>query len=329
MTTVLITGVLGQDGQLLARRLLTQGHEVIGVSRGTESLENPRGWAPLASCSTLDLSDREGVFDLIRSVQPDVLFHLAGQTSVGRSWDAPLETFRSNVTGTANVLEAVASFTPSARVVITSSGEVFAPNHGETLLDEDSPTSAQSPYAVSKLLATEASVFMRDYTGVQISVAYLFPHESVDRPVSFVSRKITRNVARIALGDQAPFELGNVDAVRDWGWAEDYIDGLIRISSSHPPSDYVLATGVGHSVREFLTAAFQVVGIEDYSRYVRTDASLLRKNDTLQRLGDAGKARRELGWEPRTQFVEIVKRMVEHDMADMKGRALPDEQPGS
>jgi GDPmannose 4,6-dehydratase len=314
---VLLTGAAGQDGTLLAQRLSESGQVVHGLVRQGR----PAGWAGLGlddvTVHEVDLSDPCQISKVVKLVEPDEIYNLGGQSSVAASWRDPVGTMRSTGVGAVAVFEAARELQRSSgrsvRVVQASSAEIFgrpasAPQTEET---EVRPT---NPYGVAKAMAHHAARVYRG-EGLHISTGILYNHESTLRPETFVTRKVTTAVARIAKGRQRVLSLGNLEARRDWGWAFDYVDAMERIAGHDPPDDFIVATGRTHSVADFVRIAFAVVGIEDWRAYVEVDQSLTRPSDDAVQVGETRKIRAALGWEPQVGFEEIVRRMVEHDLA--------------
>lgn len=309
----LVTGVTGQDGSYLAERLLSDGWSVDGLVRpstGTAEVVTPGVRVLEGDLGELGLFPR-----LLDAGGYDVVFHLAGISSVAQSWAEPALT--ADVTGAAvaRLLGAASATERSPRVVLAGSAEVFG-GGSVSPQDESTPVVPGSPYGAAKAYAWQLGVLYRT-TGLPVATALLYNHESTRRPTSFVTRKITRGVAEIATGRSDELRLGNLDAVRDWGWAPDYVDALVRIATAHSPRDYVVATGEGHTVREFVAAAFEAAGVEDWERYVVVDPRFYRPVDSVALVGDASRARAELGWAPTVGFVEMVGRIVEHDLREL------------
>ncbi len=340
----LITGISGQDGALLAAQLLARGVHVTGTHRPARALDDWRlrelGIAdhPQLRRSALDPTDAGACAALLGQLQPDALFHLAGQSRVAESFSAPQASIAANGGSTLNLLEALRLHAPRTRMVLASSAEIFgAP--AQSPQDESTPLAARSPYGVSKLLAHSAIGAWRASYGLHASSAILFNHESPLRDAAFVTRKITLAVARIARGLDNEVVLGNLDARRDFGYAPDCMAALQAMVGREHGDDYVLATGRAASIREFATAAFAAVGIEldwrgsgadevalqrDGGRVrVRVDAALLRPFDAPLLVGDAAKARRELGFAPSLDLAALARTMVEADLA----RLAPDRTP--
>jgi GDPmannose 4,6-dehydratase len=316
--SALITGITGQDGGYLAEQLLTAGTVVHGLVRPGEQL--PEHLSALGDAVILhhaDLDDEAALRDLLDAAAPEAVFNLAGLSSVALSWAEPVLTAQVNGVLVARLLQLVWERQERAgeqvRFVQASSGEIFA-GAGSSPQNETTPLSPRSPYGSSKGFAhTLVQVFRG--RGMHASNAVLYNHESPRRPTAFVTRKITSTVAAIAQGRAEELVLGNLDARRDWGWAPEYVDAMVRMATHERPNDYVVATGRSHTVEDFVAAAFTHVGLEDWRRFVRTDAAYLRPVDSIELVGDSGRARRELGWSPAVSFEELVARMVDVDLA--------------
>lgn len=310
----LITGITGQDGSYLAEQLVTDGHTVYGLIRGQANPKRAwiQGLVPSVTLLDGDLLDSSSLRAALEEAKPDVVFNLGAVTYVGLSWQQP--TLMTEVTGLGvlRLLEAVRQVDPGIRLVQASSSEMFG-QAAESPQHEGTPFRPRSPYGVAKCFAHHTTVNYRESYGMHASTAIMFNHESPRRGEEFVTRKITIAAARIAQGLQRELALGKIDSCRDWGWAPDYVRALPRIADQPTPDDYVLATGETHSVRELCKTAFEVVGL-DYRRHLRIDQRLLRPADLNLLEGCADKARRVLGWEPTLRFVEIVQRLVEHDL---------------
>ena len=338
----LVTGISGQDGALLASLLLRDGVEVVGTHRPGRALDAWRlrglGIAadPRLRLAALDPVDADACAMIVEACAPDQVFHLAGQSRVADSFRDPRASLAANGASTVNLLEALRANAPSARFVLAASAEIFgSPAHAPQ--DESTPLAAKTPYGVSKLLAHAAVGAWRASYGLHASSAILFNHESEWRDEAFVTRKISRAVARIALGREHELALGNLDARRDFGYAPDHVAAMRAIAARDAAGDYVLATGIGSSIREFASAAFAAagsvldwfgegadeVGVERGSDRVRVrvDAALFRPVDAPLLVGDASKARRELGFAPTLDLAGLARRMVEADLA--RERAAP------
>lgn len=304
----LVTGVAGQDGSYLAERLLRDGVEVHGLIRdpGDVVVGGVR-------VHVGDLADPSLFGRLLSDVRPDVVYHLAGMSSVAQSWHEVAHT--ADVTGAA-VARLLAACFPEPRqvprVVLAASAEVFGATTTSPQ-DEATPLAPSSPYGAAKAFALHLGQVYRR-AGSHVSSAILYNHESPRRPATFVTRKIASTVASIVAGDASELRVGNLDARRDWGWAPDYVDALVRMAAQARPSDYVVATGRSHSVREFVAEAFRAGGVDDWERFVVVDPMFFRPLDSVDLVGDASSARTRLGWAPTVTFEQIVSRLVQADL---------------
>jgi GDPmannose 4,6-dehydratase len=314
--TALITGVTGQDGAYLARLLLDKGYQVVGGERRTSSANRHRleelGLADQLNFVPLDLADQGNLIRILKDVRPNEVYNLAAQSFVGVSFEQPLMTADVTGLGAARLLEAIRIVDPAIRFYQASTSEMFGLVQ-ETPQRESTPFYPRSPYGVAKLFGHWMTVNYREAYGLHASSGILFNHESPLRGPEFVTRKITRAVARIKAGLQSELLLGNLDARRDWGYAPEYVEGMYLMVQQEVPDDYVLATGATYSVQEFVAEAFQVVGL-DWREFVRTDPTFERPAEVELLCGDASRARERLGWEPRTSFAELVRIMVEADL---------------
>ena len=314
--TALITGVTGQDGGYLAEQLVAAGVSVHGVLRpGEASREHLRALSPGLELHELELEDQLALGRLLDVVDADAVFNLAGISSVGWSWSEPVLTSEVNGVFVARVLQALwerqERTGTQVRFVQASSAEIFA-GATSSPQDETTPVCPGSPYGASKAFAHGLVQVFRG-RGMHASNAILYNHESPRRPTSFVTRKITSTVAAIAAGRADALVLGNLDARRDWGWAPEYVDALVRMAEHGSGGDYVVATGVSHTVADFVDAAFARVGIDDWQHLVTTDPAFVRPVDAVELVGDPSRAKQVLGWEPTTGFAELVGRMVDAD----------------
>jgi len=313
MTRALVTGVTGQDGGYLAERLLAEGCEVHGlVHAGDAHADALRARCPEVTLHEGDLTDESSLERVVAAAEPDEVYNLAGISSVAFSWQEPVLTADVTALGVARLLAVLSRRRPDARFVQASSAEIFG-DAEVAPQDESTPLRPTSPYGVAKVFAHQL-VGVHRAQGMHAVSAILYNHESPRRPPTFVTRKITQTVARIARGQESELVLGNLEARRDWGWAPDYVDALLRAARADEPADYVVATGEAHSVREFALAAFARVGIEDGESRIRVDPALVRPSDPSLLVGDATKARKELGWAPTVSFEELVGRMVDADL---------------
>lgn len=317
--TALITGLTGQDGSFLAELLLEKGYRVTGVVREAagEPLgcsEHLRGDVELARG---DLLAPETLRAAVARTRPDELYHLAAPSFVPASWERPHESLRAIAGACAAVLEAVRDLDRGTRVFVPSSGAIFG-DAGESPQNERTPCRPQTPYAIAKLAAHQLVGAMRAHEQIHASSGITFNHESERRPEQFVTRRITRAAAAIALGRQRELTLGSLDAVRDWSFAGDVMEGAWLMLQQQRPDDYVLASGVPRTVAEFARCAFACVDL-DAERYVRVDASLVRAPERTPSVGDPGKARERLGWRARVSFEQLVRRMVDADLRELEG----------
>ena len=310
----LVTGAGGQDGSYLVERLVKAGYAVHAVLRpGPPS----RVAGSKVRNHLVDLADRPGLHALVEHVEPTEIYHLGGVSSVAASWASPLMT--SEVTGLSSVALMQAALELQERVgrpvrfVQASSAEIFG-EPSESPQDERTPLQPVSPYGASKAFA-HLSISVYRSRGLDASSLILYNHESPRRPPTFVTRKITQGVARIAKTGQGTLAMGNLDARRDWGWAPDYVEAM-TLAAKHPADDFVVATGVAHSVRDFVAEAFGHVGIDDWERHVTVDPAFYRPSDPTVLLGNSHHAQDQLGWRPTVAFGEIIAAMVDHDMAN-------------
>jgi GDPmannose 4,6-dehydratase len=332
MKRALITGVTGQDGSYLAELLLSKDYEVHGLIRrsssfNTERLDpiyrdpHERGVRFLMHYS--DLSDSGSLVNLVRDLQPDEIYHLGAQSHVQVSFQIPEYTSDTTGMGTVRILEAIRASGVETRFYQASSSEMY----GAAPPPQSEATSfhPRSPYGVAKLFSYWMAVNYREAHGLHASNGILFNHESPRRGETFVTRKITRAVARIKAGMQEKLYLGNLDAKRDWGYAPEYVEAMWLMLQQDEPEDYVIATGEAHTVREFCELAFGRVGL-DWEEHVEVDPRYYRPAEVDYLLGDATKARAELGWEPKTSFEELVALMVDADVAlledEVQGRLV-------
>jgi GDPmannose 4,6-dehydratase len=310
----LITGITGQDGSYLAELLLDKGYEVHGLVRRSSSFNT---WRIDHIREKLvlhygDLVDQNSLARALEALHPDEVYNLAAQSHVKVSFDMPEYTTDVTAIGVLRVLDAVRDLGLHTRVYQAGSSEMFGLVQ-ETPQTERTPFHPRSPYAVSKVYGHWMAVNYRESYGMHVSNGILFNHESPRRGENFVTRKITMAVAAIKQGRDKDLRLGNLDAKRDWGYAKDYVEAMWRILQQDQPGDYVVATGETHSVREFCEEAFACVGL-DWKDFVRSDPKYLRPAEVDVLLGDASKARRELGWRPNVTFKGLVKLMVEADL---------------
>ena len=315
MTRALITGITGQDGSYLAELLIAKGYEVHGLIRrsSTECTGRIQHIRDLVQLHYGDLADGNGLVRIITQVEPDEVYNLAAQSHVGVSFQQAAYTADVTAVGTLRLLEAIRSVCGGIRYYQASSSEMFG-QVAETPQRESTPFHPRSPYGVAKCYGHWATVNYRESYGLHASCGILFNHESPRRGEEFVTRKITRAAARIATGLQDRLSLGNLDAMRDWGFAGDYVQAMWLMLQQDEPDDYVISTGEMHSVREFSDLAFAAVGLR-WHDHVDVDPACFRPAEVDLLLGDSTKARRVLEWQPRTTFAELVAMMVDADMA--------------
>lgn len=324
MKKALVTGTTGQDGSYLIELLLAKGYEVHGTKRRSSSFNTSRleymsrehGAKPEnLFLHYADLADAGSLTNLVRDVRPDEIYNLGAQSHVAVSFDVP--EYTADVTGvsTIRLLEAIRASGLETRFYQASSSEMFGSTPPPQ--NEDTPFHPRSPYGVAKVYSYWATVNYREAYGIHASNGILFNHESHRRGETFVTRKITRAVARIVEGLQTELVLGNMDAVRDWGYAPEYVEAMWLMLQQETADDYVIATGEAHSVREFVEAAFSHVNL-DWEKYVRTDARYERPSEVDALIGDPSKAARVLGWKPKTTFSELVNLMVDEDLQNVQ-----------
>ncbi len=317
--TALITGITGQDGSYLAEFLLEQGYRVVGMTRrtSTDVHERIRHLIDEIEFVSGDLLDQASITAIVERVRPNEIYNLAAQSFVPTSWQQPVLTGEFTALGVTRVLEAVRAIDPSIRFYQASSSEMFGMVH-ESPQTETTPFHPRSPYGVAKVYGHWITVNYRESYGMYACSGILFNHESGRRGKEFVTRKITDGVARIKLGLAKELRLGNLEAQRDWGFAGDYVRAMWLMLQQDVADDYVVATGVTHSVRDFVQAAFAAAGIDGYERYIVTDPSFVRPAEVDLLIGDASKAKRVLGWEPTVDFETLVAMMVRADLDRLK-----------
>lgn len=307
----LVTGANGQDGAYLVEKLLALGQDVHGMCHSADGARRLLQQFPSVTAHVADLENGPRIRDLIDEIEPTRVFNLAGNTSVARSWDEPAET--ADVLGVGPIRLLQASWKLSerlgreVRMLQASSAEIFG-DATEVPQTEDTPRRPVTPYGAAKEFAHEMAGVYRA-RGMFVSSAVLYNHESPRRPEAFVARKIAKAVARISLGKQETITLGNIDVHRDWGYAPDYVDAMIRIISQPESGDYIVATGVSHTVRDFVAEAFAVVGVSRWESRVIIDPHLYRPADPKELVGDPSKLR-AIGWSPSVSFDELVGIMV-------------------
>ncbi len=319
----IITGITGQDGSYLAELLLSKGYEVIGTVRRSSA---PNFWRiqHLLDRLTLkpaDLLDQLSLIRLVEQVRPHEFYNLAAMSFVPASWDQPILTGDFNAQGATRVMETIRQVDTSIRVYQASSSEMFGKVR-EVPQSELTPFYPRSPYGVSKVFAHYITVNYRESYDLFAVSGMLFNHESPRRGLEFVTRKVTDGVARIKLGLADTLSLGNLDAQRDWGFAGDYVQAMWLMLQQEQPDDFVIATGVSHSVRELVEVAFEHAGL-DWQRHVRLDRGLIRPAEVEHLIGDSSRARAQLGWVPTVDFAGLVKMMVDADLERLSAAGPP------
>ena len=319
----IITGVTGQDGSYLAELLLSKGYQVTGVVRRSSA---PNLWRiehllDQIELRPADLLDQLSIIRVIESVKPHEFYNLAAMSFVPASWDQPMLTGEFNAQGVTRVLEAIRQVDSSIRLYQASSSEMFGKVR-EVPQTEMTPFYPRSPYGVSKVYGHYITVNYRESYSLFACSGILFNHESPRRGLEFVTRKVTDGVARIKLGLAESLSLGNLDAYRDWGFAGDYVRAMWMMLQQENADDYVIATGIAHSVRDLVETAFGHAGL-DWQRHVRLDPALLRPAEVEHLIGDATKARTKLAWVPEVDFTRLVKMMVDEDLARLSRQATP------
>jgi GDPmannose 4,6-dehydratase len=316
--TALVTGITGQDGSYLAEQLLERGYRVVGVHRRL-SAENHWRIEHLAALELryADLHDLGSLYDLIEEYRPDEIYNLAAQSFVPTSWTQPVLTAEATGLGLVRLLEAVRRVHPKARVYQASSSEMFG-NSPDYPQNEDSRFAPASPYACAKLYAHMMVQNYRKAHGLFVVSGILFNHESPRRGLEFVTRKVAHGVARVHLGQLDALRLGNLDARRDWGFAGDYTRAMWAMLQQDEPRDFVVATGVDHSVEDLVRLAFASVD-RRWQDHVRQDPGLFRRNEVVRLCGDASRARTQLGWEPSVDFEQLVAMMVDAEVQRLSG----------
>ena len=319
MKTALITGANGMDGSHLADFLLTKNYKVYGMERRSSSLNdiNTKHLGGKIKILIGDMTDQNSLLRCLKESNPDEVYNLAAQSFVGESWNIPEQT--SNVTGLGvlRILESIREFNPKIKFYQASSSEMFG-RMIENPANENTPFYPRSPYGVAKLYGHWITKNYRESYDMFACSGILFNHESERRGIEFVTRKISDGVARIKLGLADDITLGNLDAKRDWGYAPDYVEAMWLMLQQENPEDYVIATGETHSIKDFLTEAFNHVGIEDWSKYIKQDPRFMRPAEVDVLRGDYSGAELNMGWKPKTNFSELVKKMVDNDLKLLK-----------
>ena len=326
MKVALITGITGQDGSYLTELLLSKGYTVYGIIRRSSSFntdridhiyQDPHDPNPRLRLVYGDLNDASSLNKIIRTVQPAEIYHLGAQSHVRVSFDVPEYTGEVTAMGTVRLLEAIRETGVQTRFYNASSSEMFG--NAPAPQNELTPFQPRSPYAAAKVYAHWMTTNYRDGYNLFASNGILFNHESPRRGETFVSRKITKAAARIKIGVQQKLFLGNLDARRDWGYAGDYVEAIWMMLQQEKPGDYVIATGETHSVRDFLDEAFGYLDL-DWKKYIEIDPVYYRPTEVDVLCGDASKAKREIGWEAKVRFKQLVRMMVDSDLQQEKSK---------
>jgi len=314
----LVTGITGQDGSYLAEFLMEEGYQVIGMVRRTSTInfDRIRHIQDKLVLVQGDLLDQTSLVDIMKEHQPDEIYNLAAQSFVPTSWKQPVLTGEFTALGVTRMLEAMRMVAPDARFYQASSSEMFGKVR-EVPQNEHTPFYPRSPYGVAKVYGHWITVNYRESYGLFACSGILFNHESPRRGLEFVTHKVTHGAARIHLGLAEDLLMGNLEAERDWGFAGDYVKAMWLMLQQDEPEDFVVASGKPHSVRQLLEITFGLLGL-DYRDYVRVDQEFLRPTDVDQLVGDATKAREKLGWRPEVTFEELIKMMVDSDLASLK-----------
>lgn len=322
MSTALITGITGQDGSYLAEFLLAQGYEVVGLVRRTSTVnfERIRHIQKRVTLASGDLLDQASLVAVLREYRPQEVYNLAAQSFVPTSWNQPVFTSEATALGVTRLLEAIRQVDPQIRFYQASSSEMFGKVR-EVPQKETTPFYPRSPYGVAKVYGHWITVNYRESYDLFACSGILFNHESPRRGLEFVTRKVTYGAALVKLGITRDLRLGNLDARRDWGYAEDYVRAMWLMLQQDQPGDYVIGTGQTHSVRDLCQAAFGHLGL-DYQEYVKVDPQFIRPADVDLLVSDPARAQAVLGWEPTVSFEELVTMMVEADLKRLQAEEL-------
>lgn len=321
MKRALITGINGMDGSHLADFLLKKGYKIYGMERRTSSPHCHRiNTSHLENKITFingDLTDQNSLLRCLQKSNPDEVYNLAAQSFVGQSWNIPEQTSDVTGLGVLRILESIREYNLKIKFYQASSSEMFG-RMVENPAKESTPFYPRSPYGVSKLYGHWITKNYRESYGMFACSGILFNHESERRGIEFVTRKISDGVAKIKLGLADHIVLGNLDSKRDWGYAPDYVEAMWMMLQQEIPNDYVIATGKTYTIKHFLTKAFEHIGIKDWEPYVKLDPQLIRPSEVDVLRGDCTKAKKELGWSPKTTLSELVKIMVDNDLDLLK-----------
>jgi GDPmannose 4,6-dehydratase len=322
--TAIITGVTGQDGSYMAKLLLEKGYKVYGtVRRSTKiNLDNLTYLGVRNDVDLIvgDLLDEAGINHMINTIRPQELYNMAAQSFVGISWDLNKWTTEVNCLGPLNLLNAIKFYSPTTKFYQASSAEMFG-NVKQKIRSESTPFEPRSPYGISKLYSYWMTINFRESYGIHASNGIQFNHESPIRGKEFVTRKVTDGVARIKLGLANKIDLGNLDITRDWGYAGDFVEAAWRMLQLDRPTDFVLSTGISHSIRDLLEIAFSAADIPNWQQYIQIDPGLLRPAELYSLRGDSSKAKQLLGWEPTVDFNSLINMMVTSDLERVKNES--------
>ena len=313
----LITGINGQDGSYLAELLLKKDYEVYGVVRRSSieniaKISNIQGIFDRLNIRTCSLENSLSVYKLFQEVQPHEVYHLAASSFVSYSLEDDMTIMTNNYTTTHNILSSVLDICPGCHIYFAGSSEIFG-NVNKYPQNENTPYNPRSVYGISKLSSHCLIKNYRERYNLFACTGFTYNHESPRRGLSFVSRKITSSAAAIAAGKKEYLELGNLDARRDWGYAPEYVVAMYKMVQNKVPNDYIIATGQLHTVRDILDIAFSHLGL-DYRKYVRVNEKFIRPDESIPLVGDYGKIKRELGWQPSKKFGEMIEEMVDYDV---------------
>ena len=313
-----VTGMTGQDGPYLAKHLLEHDYKVYGLVKrySNPNLSNLSylGIEDDVELITGDITDDANMNHLMKSLRPNEFYNLAAQSFVGASWELNKQTSEVNAIGVLNILNAIVGHNPTTKFYQASTSELYGNANTDGTQDENTPFHPRSPYGVSKLYAYWMTVNFRESYSIHASNGILFNHESPIRGKEFVTRKVTDGVARIKLGLAKKLTLGNLDARRDWGFAGDFVEAMYQMVQQDEPGDYVVCTGVQHSIRELLTHAFETAGITDWEHYIESDPRFKRPAELHALHGSYAKSEKVLGWKPTTSFKDMVALMVNEDI---------------
>jgi GDPmannose 4,6-dehydratase len=323
--TAFITGMTGQDGPYLAKLLLEKDYKVFGLVKrySNPNLDNIKflGIENDIELITGDITDDGSMNHIIKNLKPTEIYNLAAQSFVGASWDLNKLTTEVNSIGPLNILNSIKMHSPSSRYYQAGTSEMYGNSNGE-MQDENTTFKPRSPYGVSKLYAHWMTINFRESYSIHASNGILFNHESPLRGIEFVTRKVTNGIAKIKLGLQDKITLGTLDSKRDWGYAEDFVEAMWMMVQQDEPGDYVISTGVQHSIADLLRVGFSHVGITDWEKYVESDPRFKRPAELYSLCGNSAKAKKALGWQPKTNFETLIKVMVDADMKRLSNKGM-------